>query len=396
MQYIIAAFSVSPYVKAYEWNDPGFGTAISHPGLEIAGSLDGCKFNYNVETVVFTTGGGSIIPASKIYAYPFYSDGTFGVKYADPSVAHTYTTLGNFSPDGSVYFYGVYPSSKTIRAYPFDKVTGWGVPYAQPSSLPGFTTIYTAAPNNAGNVIATAGYYNPATTDGDKLMAIYKWDNSTGFGTKFSNPAVSTTIRMNNIVFAPNDTHVVLDSENAPYARTYEWDNDTGFGPAITTPSIYSSGYYESTIKYNPSGNVMFSNDSSYVVAYPWDPITGYGTKYTQPSISSGSVYTSEISPTGNSFVVSTGGTYKWSYFPWDDVTGWGVGTRSALTTIWPSATYGIEIIDDGFYVDWGSMRVNIYDTWHDIENIKVNIYGEWKDVESIKMNEYGSWKDLA
>jgi len=41
------------------------------------------------------------------------------------------------------------------------------------------------------------------------------------------------------------------------------------------------------------------------------------------------------------------------------------------------------------------NMKINIGDTWKDVESMKINIGDEWKDVESVKINIGDAWKTV-
>lgn len=388
MQHIILARAVSPYLNVYQWNDPGFGVATTNPSADFSAQLHSIDVNYNSNAVVFS--GNSQFA----YIYPFTKDG-FGVKYANPSTAHIATNDVKFSPDGSIIFYAS-SNSKTVRAYPFDKATGFGTVFPQPSVIPGYGTNAggrESCPNHAGNVIFFGGRTIPAVTTGSAHCAIYRWDNVTGFGTKFTIPnAAIAHPGYEDVLFAPNDTHVVLSSQYIPTLNTYEWSNTTGVGVKITSPSVGGNGYYQNRSRFNHAGNVYFDASGNYIVAYPWDPVTGYGVKYTQPTIEKSPDYSLNVSLTDGSLFCSGGGTYSYAYYPWNNVTGFGVGTRSVSGF---TSAYDTMFIDFNLASSDFTLKINISDQWKEVASMKVNIGGEWKDIALMKVNISDQWKDL-
>jgi len=47
------------------------------------------------------------------------------------------------------------------------------------------------------------------------------------------------------------------------------------------------------------------------------------------------------------------------------------------------------------YYTEGTNQKINIGDSWKDIESMKINIGDSWKDVESIKINVGDTWKTV-
>jgi hypothetical protein len=65
----------------------------------------------------------------------------------------------------------------------------------------------------------------------------YAWSNSTGFGTKFSNPASLTGSGSYGLSLDPNNTNIAIGVDADPRLAAYPWSNTTVFGTRYSDPS---------------------------------------------------------------------------------------------------------------------------------------------------------------
>jgi hypothetical protein len=81
--------------------------------------------------------------------------------------------------------------------------------------------------------IAVAHYTSPYIT-------AYPWSSS-GFGTKFTNPATLPTGSGNAVAFSGDGTAIAVAHVNSPYITAYPWSS-SGFGTKFTNPTTLPTG----------------------------------------------------------------------------------------------------------------------------------------------------------
>jgi hypothetical protein len=215
-------------VRTYSFSS----TALSYTAVKTAPATVrafGLRFN-NAGNVIAI--GGSISPGPAIFAYPFNTDGTLGTKYADVGT----------NQDGD-YIYGV-------AFHPADTAVVAGV--------------------------GTSPWVNA-----------WVWDNSTGFGTKYSNPssAISTTIQAFDVAFHPSGNAVFITTYSAPGIHAYSWSSGSGFGTKYSNPaSALPLGAGRQLQCTRDGAAVVSFNQSGEVYAWPFSTATGFGTRYTNPT----------------------------------------------------------------------------------------------------------------
>jgi len=256
------------------WNNStGFGSVIYQyvlPGPSTSG-IDVPCVSPNKDTVVFAH------PSSPyVYAYPASPSG-FGAKYANPSVLPT----GSFLT--------------------FD----WAWQYHQCAQF-----------SPSGNSIMFVG------GTAEKVVA-YSWSAS-GFGTKFSAPAVLPAGSLWELSFSPDGSVVTMVSSDVmPIIHSYAWSDTTGFGTKFANPSVLPSYINHYSIDFHPDGNAILLG-SYGGTAYKWSS-SGFGTKYASVGVfndgSGGSYDTGKFSPTGGAVAAFKGASpilgyyiYRWTY----------------------------------------------------------------------------------
>jgi hypothetical protein len=267
--------STSPYITMYPFDaSTGFGTKFSDPTATGDLSINSVTFSADTLFVGGTIHGGAAD------AYPVSGSG-FGTKYADPSATMPARNTGGVtynSATNSVAFGA--NATPYVQVYAWNSSTGFGSKYANPATLP------IAAPNDfqgvtfnsAGNAIATSFYSTP-------YLYVYSWSSS-GFGTKFSDPASPVIASGNNsggLAFNGTDTVVASCAGVSPYIVTYNWSNSTGFGSKFSAPATSPTGAGQA-VNFNKSTEaiVVGHSVSPFISVYPWS--SGFGSKYSNPA----------------------------------------------------------------------------------------------------------------
>ena len=225
---VLVAHDTSPYISAFPFNyTTGFGTKYSNPATLPSGNGTAAKLSDNYAFI-----GTNTTPM--VAAYPFNASTGFGTKYSDPATAGPYSTKTiEYNPYKSVVFFGGIGYG---YAFPWSS-SGFGTKYAQPAES--FYS-YGSQFNRLGNYIAVSAYSSP-------YIYAYQWSN--GWGTKYSDPATLPNGAANgysSASVAGIGNAVVMLSTVSPYLQGYPFNISTGFGtkysnPA-TTPSTVNGG----------------------------------------------------------------------------------------------------------------------------------------------------------
>lgn len=327
----------SPFFSIYGFTD-GVGF-VSKPTVNPATPPPSSPFDgiFNPTGTVVAIGTQN---SPFITAYPFSVSssgfGTLGTKYSDPATLPGAAATSNngvisiaFNPTNTTIACGsiTNPVDECLNVYPWDDSTGFGTQYANPASLP------LAGPqkigfNPAGNVLFAGGNFTP-------FIDAWAWDNTTGFGTKYADPAsLPTTGFAYNGRFSPGGGAIAYTTDSySPFIEAYNWDDSTGFGTKYADPvSLPPNGV--NNLAFNPAGTALalgLGNSSPYIEVYVWSDSTGFGSKYANPAtlpVSGGEV---AFSPSGNSLVKTGNTTPFLEGYNWDNSTGF--GTKLTLDT---------------------------------------------------------------
>jgi WD40 repeat protein len=225
----------------------------------------------------------------------------------------------------SEYIAIAHSASPFVTVYPWSS-SGFGTKFANPATLPaGNATGVDFHPD--GTAIAVAHYNSP-------FITVYKWSEN-GFGTKFTNPTVLPSgLNVSNIVkFNPTGNAVAISQYNSPYLNVYRWTS-AGFGTKFTNPAIIPPGYLND-LTFSPDNTAIAvtHNESPYVSAYAWSN-DGFGNKFANPAtLPAGGALRVKFNPSSTAIVVTnnSGGTGIFmTGYPWSSS---GFGTRFANPT---------------------------------------------------------------
>ena len=283
-----------------------------------------------------------------IHAVPLNSTTGFGARYADPAVLPAqYTNSVVFSPKQTVIAstYG-YPSIY-VDCYKWDNITGFGTKFADPSiALPAVANRPTF--NAAGDRIAFALASSP-------FLAVYEWNDVTGFGTKFADPDITGLPAFPAaaaVAFAPDNKSISISLNLSPFIVTWAWDNTAGFGARYSNPATLPEGGGVSIGYTSASDAIIMSTGiyPAYLIGYPWNSVTGYGSRYADPIQNPNtSQVPIKLSPDGKVILgqrASTAGGGTFGALRFDSVTGY--GTRYAEAPLAVGTVVGVDWTKDG------------------------------------------------
>lgn len=208
-------------------------------------------------------------------------------------------------------------TSPYISAYPFS-TSGFGTKFSNPA-----TALSTAGRginfNRRGNYLAAGANLGGANIN------VYPWSTS-GFGTAMG--PYGPTTRSQSIMWSPDDNDVaVTNGSSSPYFVVYPW-SASGFGTKYADPSTLPSAD-GSMIAWSNNKTAVFLalRLSPYLQAYSWS--NGWGTRYTDPAtVGTSSSFYYMPKYTDTRIFGDSGGTAH--SFVWSDSTGF--GTRSTLS----------------------------------------------------------------
>lgn len=301
--------------------------------LTIGGGINiGGNISISVETGVAIAVATSNTPF--IVAYPFTTNGGFGTKYADPSTLPGTSQQSRrcaFNPAGTALAVGADSvSASNVDVYPFNRFTGFGTRYANPSTAHSLSSIFDVAWSPDGTVLAICGGSSP-------YVAAYQWTEGVGFGTKYANPASTTTIsssQLNGVAFNPAGTVIAVAGHagSSQYViNAWPWSNSTGFGTRYTAPAAALQGWGTGGVAWSPSGSAVaatgnFATTSSALQVYRWSDSSGFGTQYTNPASVPTAAYGRTVTWSASGAALFLGQDtspylYAWS---WSDSTGFG------------------------------------------------------------------------
>ena len=76
--------------------------------------------------------------------------------------------------------------------------------------------------------------------DTSPFISAYPW--SSGFGTKYADPATPPASTGNGVDFSPNGTDIAIAHNTTPFISVYPWTSGTGFGTKYANPATLPTG----------------------------------------------------------------------------------------------------------------------------------------------------------
>jgi hypothetical protein len=222
---VAVAHGTSPYITAYPISPSGFGTKYANPATALPVST-----NYSAQ---WTPAGNEIAfsggTAPRVGVYNWNNG--FGTRqtnsYSESSIA---MQSGSWNSTGTKFITGG-GASGNYGPLVFDHAVGSGFSgYSAPASqITG--TVYAARFNPAKDVISVAHSTTP-------FISAYQWNDSSGIGTKYNNPAVLPGNYTTAAPFSVSGTDMIVAvTSNPPGATAYKWSTATGFGTRYSNPA---------------------------------------------------------------------------------------------------------------------------------------------------------------
>ena len=220
-----------------------------------------------------------------------------------------------------------------------------------------------------------------ATTD---YYAAIKWDGTTVTG--YLNDSWTSTVAANSVgPYAPNDD-VIGDVSDAP--PKYEMDGVISEVKISDEPRSdawlegdYNSGN-DSLLTYGSEEELSSSSSSSSGSSFSSSSSKSSSSSSESSSFSSSSSSSSYSSSSSSSSLSSSSSSSSLS----------SSSSSSSLSSSSSSSSYSSSSSSSS---GGTNIKINISDSWKDVNSIKVNISNTWKDVTSIKQNVAGVWKDV-
>lgn len=179
------------------------------------------------------------------------------------------------------------------------------------------------------------------------FISAYDWSDTTGFGSKYSNPATLPTAAVYGTSFNPSNTAISVAMDASPWVSIYPW-SASGFGTKYANPATLPTATGITTT-WSGSGNDVFyaTQASPFIFAYPFS--SGFGTKYANPAtLPTGTGFGISYNNSANVIGISHATTPFVSTYPWSS----GFGTKYANPATLPAAAgRGLNFSPNGSYV---------------------------------------------
>lgn len=289
----------------------------------------------NAPTIGTATDDGTGTGANVAFTAPSTSIGGPVFKYTVTSSPGSFTGTGTSSP---VNVQGLTTGSSYTFTVIGQNPTGNGPASSASNSV---TTV------DAPQSLLFAGSASP-------YVHGYVWSNSTGFGTKFSNPASLTGSGSYGLSIDPANTNIAIGVDADPRLAAYPWSNSTGFGTRYSNPSGTTDLGSGIITRWSSSGNVVFivqQGTNGHIGAWAFTSGSGFGSKYAMASNKdTGTGFGMDYNATLSKVIDNAVG----SVFNWNDSTGWGTKYSSPETggsgsvSIAPSGAYVVRDIGSG------------------------------------------------
>jgi hypothetical protein len=168
--------------------------------------------------------------------------------------------------------------------------------------------------------------FGGATTG--KLITVYNWNSSSGFGSAFTTPSISAQIHQ--VSFVPDNSIFSASFWVAPYFYVWQWST-LGFGTRYANPSSVLNPSNAGPTNYSWTKNLDAlisgnNNAPSYPQAWRWSNATGFGSKYANgPALNStGTANAMALNSDSTQVAFTHTQSPGVSLFPWSSSTGFG------------------------------------------------------------------------
>lgn len=232
---VFYATQASPQIFAYPFSS-GFGTKYANPATLPTGSGFGLSYSTTNNQI-----GISHATSPNISVYPWSAG--FGTKYANPATLPQGSGRGlNFSPNGSYLadaFTNTAAPSYFGIVYNFS-ASGFGSAFTQTLSQIGGEGSVAFNPTSDALIFAGNGSIGGA----GQYLDGFAWSGS-GFGTRYSNPASLPSGGIGNgqsINFSKSGAAFAVGIAATPFIEAYSFNKTTGYGTKYSNPATLPTG----------------------------------------------------------------------------------------------------------------------------------------------------------
>lgn len=260
----------TPFIHVFPITSAGIGTKFANPVTLPPGQGRQVGFSPDDNNVALA---GASTP--QVSAYPISPSG-FGTRYANPSPAlPTGTQSGaQWTPAGNEI---AFSGSTAPRVQVYNWNNGYGTRQ---------TNSYTEA-----SIAFQAGSWN---TNGTKFVTgggaaanygplVFEHAVGSGFSS-YSAPATQIPNTVNAVRFNPTNTAMSAGHSTTPFMSAYQWNNSSGLGTKYGNPAALPPNQ-GTTLPFSVSGTDLIVSAVTLVpMAYKWTDASGFGTRYSNGS----------------------------------------------------------------------------------------------------------------
>lgn len=330
--------------------------------LAAAGASGGGGGSYN--GVAFSEQGSS----NTFKAYRLTYGVGWGAAISTPAFTGGYTESMSVNPatNASIVFTSSISGDGYARAYAWSNSSGFGTRYSNPVGFLRRPRLVKFT-NNGDYVVATI-----SSTATPKRIYAWPWDDATGFGTKIEPSVGLASVATNDpdIDIASDDSAIILNTGTSPvYIAAYSFSS-SGFGSLYSNPPTNPAGYVRG-VAFHPNVNAVACahSISPYITVYAWDSSTGFGAKYSNPSTAFSTTGGNGVAFTRTGAAIIAVGDARRQAWAWDSSVGFGTAysdPASASTTT--AKKISVADTNDMLYIRASTSLTNIsaYE-WDDV-----------------------------
>lgn len=239
-------------------------------------------------------------------------------------------------------------ASPYIQVYKWDDATGFGTKYDNPSTLPAAAT-QSIAWNPVTKSLAVCNATSP-------YLEAYQFTKF-GFGAKHSAPATTPARNVVDLAFSPDGAWLLvgLTSFGAYQIMAYPW-SEAGFGASPFTANLGANVNTVQSVCWHPSGDAVGvgingNSGAATMITIPFNASTGFGAQYADPaSVPTGNIREVRFSPSGGHFIGVDNSVLGIAAWPFNTSTGNGTKFTTSINAGSASAG-GLAVDSDGSHI---------------------------------------------
>lgn len=236
-------------------------------------------------------------------------------KWSAPATVSGNARQSDFSANGSYAATSDASTTPFIFAYPWSGTTGFGTKYSDPATLPpGACSAVKFSPDSA--YLLCGGFSSSPRVHAYPI-------SGSGFGSKLSDPGTVPTGALGNcgLAFAPSGSDVLTAHGTTPFTSAYPWS--AGFGSKYSNPGSLPAAATAGCRFTSSGADVGLSHGTTpFVTTYPFS--AGFGTKYSDPASGPASTGQDCAFKSTTDFFVAHSSSPRISGWPWTPGSGFG------------------------------------------------------------------------